>query len=227
MTTTRTEQIQSDFDEIAQLAESGGSGRDRYDAFLLSLIPTTAGRVLDVGCGLGRLTWAIAASGRHVVGVDLSPAMVDRARRAGTLDQASFRVGNFLELDFSAQSFDCIVSAAALHHMDHAAALARMAGLLSPGGRLIVHDLRSSAGLWDSARGCVALAHTVFHRLRRTGRLRPSKRVREVWARHGTSESYVSLGQVRNMACRLLPGVEVIDHWLWRYTIIWNKPSTD
>jgi SAM-dependent methyltransferase len=77
---TSTEQVRSDFDEIARLAESGASGRDRYDALLLSLIPATATHVLDVGCGLGRLTWAIATSGRYVVGVDLSPAMVDRAR---------------------------------------------------------------------------------------------------------------------------------------------------
>lgn len=219
-----TEQVRSDFDEIARLAESGASGRDRYDAFLLSLIPAAAAHVLDVGCGLGRLTWAIASSGRYVVGVDLSPVMVDRARGAGALDQASFRVGDFLELDFSGQSFDCIVSAAALHHMDHDAALARMVGLLSPGGRLIVHDLRSNAGLWDSARGCVALAHTAFHRLRRTGRLRPSKPVRDVWMRHGASESYVSLGQVRSMVRRLLPGAQVVNHWLWRYTIVWDKP---
>jgi 2-polyprenyl-3-methyl-5-hydroxy-6-metoxy-1,4-benzoquinol methylase len=223
---TSTEQVRSDFDEIAQLAESGASGRDRYDAFLLSLIPAEAARVLDVGCGLGRLTWAIATGGRSVVGVDLSPAMVDRARGAGALDRASFRVGNFLELDFGSQSFDCIVSAAALHHMDHDAALARMVSLLSPGGRLIVHDLRSNAGLLDAARGCVALAHTLFHRLRRTGRLRPSKPVRDVWARHGASESYVSLGQVRNIVGRLLPEARIVNHWLWRYTIVWDKPLT-
>jgi ubiquinone/menaquinone biosynthesis C-methylase UbiE len=223
--TPEPEQVRSDFDEIARLAEPGASGRDRYDAFLLSLIPATATRVLDVGCGLGRLTWAIAASGRSVVGVDLSPAMIDRARAAGALDQVSFRVGNFLELDFSSQSFDCVVSAAALHHMDHDAALARMVRLLSPGGRLIVHDLRSNAGLWDSARGCAALAHTVLHRLKRTGRLRPSKPVRDLWARHGASESYVSLGQVRNMVGRLLPGAQIVNHWLWRYTIVWDKPS--
>ena len=222
---TSTERIRSDFDEIARVAEAGASGRDRYDAFLLSLIPPGAVRVLDVGCGLGRLTWAAATDGRNVIGVDLSPAMVARARVASASDRASFRVGDFLHLDFSGQSFDCVMSAATLHHMDHDAALTRMVDLLSPGGRLIVHDLRQNAGLWDSAQGCVALADTVFHRFRRTGRLRASKPVRQAWERHAASDSYLSLGQVRHLAGRLLPGAEVINHWLWRYTIVWDKPS--
>lgn len=223
---TSTDQVRSDFDEIAHLAESGASGRDRYDAFLLSRIPAAAVRILDVGCGLGRVTWALAIGGRQVVAVDLSPAMIDRARLAGTSDRVSFRVGDFLQLDFANLSFDCIVSVAALHHMDHDAALVRMTGLLSPGGRLIIHDLRCNTGLRDSVQGCVALADTAFYRFIRTGRPRPPKPVRDAWARHGASESYLSLQEVQRLAKRLLPGADVVNHWLWRYTIVWDKPTT-
>ena len=223
---SRNDRIRSDFDEIAHLAESGASGRDRYDAFLLSLVPATAARVLDVGCGLGRVTWALATGRREVEAVDLSPAMIDRARLAGTSDRVSFRTGDFLDLDFANLPFDCILSVAALHHMDQHAALMRMVGLLSPGGRLIIHDLRRSTGWRDSAQGCVALADTVFHRFMRTGRLRPRRALREVWARHGAAESYLSRPEVQQLASRLLPGADVINHWLWRYTIVWDKPLT-
>jgi 2-polyprenyl-3-methyl-5-hydroxy-6-metoxy-1,4-benzoquinol methylase len=222
----RTDRIRSDFDEIARLAESGASGRDLYDGFLLSQIPSGARRILDVGCGLGRLTWALASRDRQIIAVDLSPAMVARAKLAGSSDGVTFCAGDFLQLDLAGASFDCIVSAAALHHMEQDAALARMAALLSPGGRLVVHDLRCNRGLQDRAQGCLALARVALRRFIRTGRPRPPRRVREVWARHGASERYLSLEEARGLAGRLLPGAHVVNHWLWRYTIVWDKPTT-
>jgi 2-polyprenyl-3-methyl-5-hydroxy-6-metoxy-1,4-benzoquinol methylase len=67
-----TIRAQADFDEIALLTDSGR--RDRYDALLLSLIPDHAVRVLDIGCGLGGLTLAMARENREVVGIDPDPA---------------------------------------------------------------------------------------------------------------------------------------------------------
>ena len=72
--------VRSDFDEIARLAETGASGPNQYDPFLVSLVPPDAIDVLDVGCGLGRLTSALARGNREVLGIDLSPAMIERAR---------------------------------------------------------------------------------------------------------------------------------------------------
>jgi ubiquinone/menaquinone biosynthesis C-methylase UbiE len=220
---TSTAHVQSDFDEIARLAEPGASGVDYYDPFLLSLIPSDARHVLDVGCGLGRLTMAVATERRHVVGVDLSPEMINRARQVGASDRLSFRVGDFLDLDFSGRTFDCIMSAAALHHMDHEAALARMIALLAPGGRLVVHDLRAAGGLFDLAKGGVVLAYAMTSRFSRTGRFRSSRRVRALWARHGASDSYLTRDEARALANRLMPGATFHNHWMWRYTIVWDK----
>jgi ubiquinone/menaquinone biosynthesis C-methylase UbiE len=219
------EQVRADFDEIARLAGSGTSGQSRYDAFLLSLIPTAATRVLDVGCGMGRLTWATARGDRDVVGVDLSAAMIERARASGASGRVSFRQDNFLAMDFDGRLFDCIVSAAALHHMADDVALSRMAGLLRPGGRLIVHDLRRDTNLADALRGWSALAHDTCIRLIRTGRPGPPRKVREVWARHGATETYRSLHEVRTLVDRVLPGARLVNHWRWRYTIVWDKPT--
>ena len=44
-----TDRIRKDFDEIARLADPGASGTDRYDEFLLSLVPVDARSILDVG----------------------------------------------------------------------------------------------------------------------------------------------------------------------------------
>jgi ubiquinone/menaquinone biosynthesis C-methylase UbiE len=219
------EQVRADFDEIARLAGSGASGQSRYDSFLLSLIPTAATRVLDVGCGMGRLTWAVARGDRDVVGVDLSAAMIERARASGASGRVSFHQDNFLEMNFDGPLFDCIVSAAALHHMPDDVALSRMAGLLRPGGRLIVHDLRRDVSLADALRGWGALAHDVCIRLIRTGRPRPPRQVRALWARHGAGETYRSLEEMRALADRVLPDARLVNHWMWRYTIVWDKPT--
>ena len=217
--------VRADFDEIAQAVDSGASGSDRFDGFLASLIPPHARRVLDVGCGLGRLTWAIAAADRRVVGVDLSPRMVERARAAGHSPRVSFLEGDFLDHVFDEASFDCVVSAAALHHMPHDAALSRMTRVLTPGGRLIVHDLRRNTSLTESLRAYGALTYHAFGAVARKERPFPPRRVRRMWARHGGSETYLSIGEARALARQCLPGASVLNHWLWRYTIVWDKPA--
>ncbi len=74
-----TERVRNDFDQIARLSDCLGVGADRYDSFLLSLVPNDAMSVLDVGCGLGRLAVKLAIPNREVTGVDPSPEMIARA----------------------------------------------------------------------------------------------------------------------------------------------------
>jgi 2-polyprenyl-3-methyl-5-hydroxy-6-metoxy-1,4-benzoquinol methylase len=220
-----TEKVRNDFDEIARLANIGESGRDRYDSFLLSLVPQGAVDVLEVGCGLGRLTAKLATSHRQVTGIDLSPEMIERARqRVGSMPHVSFLCGDFLEQDLGAQKFDCVISAATLHHMPEDDAIPRMEGLLRPGGRLVIHDLRTDSGLLDQVRSLAALAQVAAGRLLRTGRVRSPREVREAWERHGAGEKYLTLQEAQGLANRLLPDARVYYHWLWRYTIVWDKP---
>ena len=218
-----TVRVRADFDEIARLADSGASGTDRYDRFLLSVVPANAMDVLDVGCGLGRLTSALATRNRDVLGVDLSPAMIERARLTVGRPGVSFLCGDFLQLDFGAQRFDCVVSGAALHHMSQDAGVVRMAGLLRPGGRLIIHDLRRDSGVAEVVRSHVALAQVALGRFVRSGQVRSPRAIREAWERHGATETYLSRPEAKALAKRLLPGAHVYTHWLWRYTIVWDK----
>lgn len=123
--------------------------------------------------------------------------------------------------------FDCVLSAAALHHMDADAAIAQMVGLQRPGGRLLVHDLRTDAGPLDWARALCAPAPVAIGHLVRTGRLRSPCPVREAWQRHGANETYPVFREARARAARLLPGAAVVYHWLWRYTIVWDRPRAE
>jgi 2-polyprenyl-3-methyl-5-hydroxy-6-metoxy-1,4-benzoquinol methylase len=222
----KAEQIRGDFDEIARLTDGRESGGDRYDAFLASLVPAGATELLEIGCGLGRLTRALASGGRTVTGMDLSPEMIARARgQSANAQNVTFLYGDFLEHDFGSQRFDFIVSAATLHHVPEDVAVPRMAALLLPGGRLVIHDLRNNSGLLDHARSLVAWTEVAAARLMRTGSARMPRDVREAWARHGAGEKYLTIREAQALAHRLLPDARVFHHWLWRYTIVWDKPG--
>jgi SAM-dependent methyltransferase len=151
--------------------------------------------------------------------------MIARAVKTAGSARVSFRCGDFFSLDLPAAGFGCVVSSAALHHMPAEAAVARMAALLGPGGRLIVHDLRRDANVGDMCKAAIAAAHELTGRFVRTGWPVSSMKLRKLWRRHGKGETYLSLAEANALAARVLPGARVVNHWLWRYTIVWDKPA--
>lgn len=98
-------------------------------------------RVLDIGCGCGASSLAIAervgASGR-VLGVDISQAMIAEARRASRgMRQVEFRVADASRDDFSEARFDRMFSRfGVMFFGDPAAAFAHLRGALAPDGKL-------------------------------------------------------------------------------------------
>ncbi len=97
------------------------------------LAPKPGERILDLGCGDGRLTAKLAARGPAVVAVDASPDLIAAARQHG-LDA---HVMNGHDLAFKAE-FDAVMSNAALHWMkDPDAVLKGVFRALKPGGRFV------------------------------------------------------------------------------------------
>jgi SAM-dependent methyltransferase len=121
--------------EATRYATNARYVADLAGTVLAWLAPRPGERVLDLGCGDGALTEAIAAAGASVVGIDAAPDMVRAARERG-LDA---RVADGLALPFDCAGFDAVFSNAALHWMSrHPAAVA--AGVhraLRPGGRFV------------------------------------------------------------------------------------------
>ncbi|MGZ8695545.1 MAG: class I SAM-dependent methyltransferase [Gaiellaceae bacterium] len=92
--------------------------------------------VLEIGCGTGKLTRALAERGLRVDAVDPGPALVELARRAVGGGHVSFHVGRFEDVDLPAASFDAVFSATAFHWIDPHVGWRRVARVLRPGGRL-------------------------------------------------------------------------------------------
>lgn len=98
------------------------------------LLPSVVGkRVLDVGCGLGHMAWALAESGaKSVLAIDPSPAMVERAVRERAHSRVTYQVG-FAEDLAAPDEFDIVVSSMVMHFVPD---MCRLAGTVH---RLLVH----------------------------------------------------------------------------------------
>ena len=106
--------------------------------------PARWGRLLDVGCGAGRMLELLAPRAETAIGVDLSPAMLGVARaqleKAG-LRNVQWRQGDIYALPVEADTVDFAILHQVLHYLDNPArALREAARALAPGGRLLVVD---------------------------------------------------------------------------------------
>ena len=105
---------------------------------------TDEARVLDVACGPGIVTAALAPHARAVIGIDLTPAMIARGTEIVTAQGAHnviFILGDAARLPFFDSSFDRVISRRSFHHFpDPAAILSEMARACAPGGGIVIED---------------------------------------------------------------------------------------
>ncbi len=104
--------------------------------------------VLDVACGGGLVVCAFARRVRHATGIDVTPAMLERARdlaRAQGLGNVSWDLGSAVPLPYPDGAFTIVVSRFAFHHFSEPrAVLAEMVRVCAPGGRVLVCDVQAS-----------------------------------------------------------------------------------
>ncbi len=98
-------------------------------------------RLLDVGCGTGRLSALFAERGAKVWGVDPSDEMLDQAR-ARALRGVGFRTGGAESLPFRDGWFDRAVLMLVIHLVDRGRALAELHRVLKADGRLVIATFR-------------------------------------------------------------------------------------
>lgn len=135
------------YDEMSRLVLGSFFGPIAAD--IAAAAPDGA-RVLEVGCGPGHLSIRLARQhGLNVTGLDLDPAMIERARanadRSEDSDESgpSFLVGDVAALPFPDESFDLVVSTMSMHHWaDPTSGMAEIDRVLRPGASALIWDFR-------------------------------------------------------------------------------------
>ncbi|WP_079145682.1 methyltransferase domain-containing protein [Streptomyces lydicus] len=121
--------------------------RSAWAERLRSWLPAGPADVLDLGCGTGSLALLAVEQGHRVTGVDRAAGMVERARAKLAGREAAFVVGDAAEPPVGERRFDVVLVRHVVWALpDPAAALRRWAGLLVPGGRLVLVE-----GRWGEA----------------------------------------------------------------------------
>ena len=132
------------------IAWARAPGHDSYwkfhrDAFLPSL-PLPPRRVVDVGCGEGRLSRDLQRLGYEVTGVDGSPTLIAAAREADPAGR--YELADAAALPLPDACADLVTAFMSFHDIDDLdGALGEVARVLVPGGRLrsaIVHPINSA-----------------------------------------------------------------------------------
>lgn len=102
-------------------------------------------RSIDLACGPGTLALRFARHVRWICGLDLTPAVLARARdaaRAENITNVAFTIGDAQTLPFPDHSLDLAVTSYSLHHIPHPArTIAEMARVVKRGGRVGVLDI--------------------------------------------------------------------------------------
>jgi SAM-dependent methyltransferase len=186
-----------------------------YHPMILEAVPDGCREALDVGCGDGMLVRKLAGRAHRVTGVDRSAEMIRLARAT------SEGVGNadFIEadvLDLEEGRYDFVTAVAVVHHLDFDGAVTTMIRLLAPGGRLVIVGLANNRTPLDWILSGAGVPASRLQARRRGGKSDPAAPIRD---------PDMAWGEVRRAARRLLPGCRFRRHLLWRYSVMWDKPS--
>src|SRR5213594_3127924 len=100
-----------------------------------------ADTTLDVACGPGLIVVAFARVVKHATGIDITPAMLERATAHAAeqgVSNVTWRQGDVLPLPYSDASFSIVTSRFAFHHfLDPFAVLREMPRVCAPGGTMV------------------------------------------------------------------------------------------
>jgi ubiquinone/menaquinone biosynthesis C-methylase UbiE len=114
---------------------AGQIRKKRRDEFLAAAVPGLADpRVLEIGCGTGTFSAALAPAFPRLTAIDVSDVLLEVARKR--FPGVDFRNEDMHRTSFENSTFDLIVGCSVLHHLDWDAALREIVRILRPGGRI-------------------------------------------------------------------------------------------
>jgi ubiquinone/menaquinone biosynthesis C-methylase UbiE len=160
--TTHQERI---LDQFTRQATPFSTASPITDANALRMIveaadPQPGDTVLDVACGGGLVVCAFAPHVKHATGIDMTPAMLDRAQQLAAekgIANVTWDRGDVGRLPYDDGGFDIVVTRFSMHHfLDPLSVMREMARVCAPGGRVVVVDMYAAddpakAAEWNRA----------------------------------------------------------------------------
>jgi len=146
----RTEPIVMDRSQLARYADPPADTIFPLEYAFHLLGPVHGKTILDYGCGAGEDLVFLAARGGDVIGLDISPELIELARKRAEVYNvnARFIVGSGYETGLPTASVDIIFAIAIFHHLDLDAAKKELCRVLRPNGVIILKEpVRDSAWL--------------------------------------------------------------------------------
>ena len=189
-----------------------------YDARLAACVPASAAAVLDVGCGDGFLAARLALRVPVVVAIDIDTPVLGRARARFPDAPVTWRHGDGLTHPLERESFDAVLSNAALHHLpDARTALRRLSQLVRPGGTLAIVGFTRTE--WRDWPWAVTAFISLGAAIRLHGKWEHT--APQAWPARDTFR------QLRQAAREILPGARIRHLLMGRYLLTWTCPLTD
>lgn len=194
-----------------------------YHPWLFRQLPERFDSALDIGCGAGRLARLLGERASRVDAIDVSEAMVEKARslsasRATT--EVRYLAGDVLTAGLA--TYDVVTSVSSLHHLELRAGLARMAELVRPGGTLAIVGHYHGVTVSDNVLGLAALPANAVVGAQRAVRGRAGKPDDEEMP---VRDPDTTLAEIRTAAAELTPGARIRRRLFWRYTLVWQRPG--
>ncbi len=166
----RSQSIQRQFGAAAERYATSSYHQRSPDLENMLKAVTLSGseQVLDVGTGTGHTALAFAPQVGSVIGLDMTEAMLAQARELAVQQGASnvsFELGDAMELPYDSDRFDLVTCRVCAHHFaDVQRAVAEMARVLRPEGRLLVVDTVSPEDpAEDTYLNCIELIRDPSH----------------------------------------------------------------
>ena len=166
--------------DIAEFMATGDAEVETVMSHLARIgrVPNGDGEALDFGCGVGRVTQALARRFARCVGLDISPQMIEKAVAFNRYAHCRYLVHSDTRLPFADASFSFIYSNIVLQHVPARYSeqyLREFVRVLAPGG-VLVFGVQDSFAAPDIATSMVRVRHILHIRSRVEGALRMGQR---------------------------------------------------